>query len=109
MQDKYCQMNKFIHNRIIVVLIFTALKHSPSKKGKKDSALRRISNLKQVTPGNATSSALVDGGKSETMSDDVNDVKEKVAAINVAASDDKEEATPPSSQNGNIWLLPSYV
>merc|ERR1719464_1570670 len=44
------------------------LKHSPSKKGKKDSALRRISNLKQVPPGNATSSALVDGGKSETMS-----------------------------------------
>jgi hypothetical protein len=109
-QNKNIVPSPFLHNDISYDnlhnnFVFSALKHSPSKKGKKDSALRRISTVKQTNAGNTTSSATADSGKVATLSDEVNVLSEKASNLDVTAAVTKLESTTSSSPNGELIMI----
>ena len=87
-----------LHNNFVL----SALKHSPSKKGKKDSAIRRISTIKQINAGNITTSVTADSGKAPTLSEEVNALSEKASNLDVTAAVNKLDTTTASSPNGKM-------
>ena len=98
-----------LHNNMFYVnlhnnFVFAALKHSPSKKGKKDPAIRRISTVKQTNAGNTTTSATADSGKAPTLSDEVNALSEKASNLDVTAAVTKLESSASSAPNGELII-----
>ena len=81
---------------------FSALKHSPSKKGKKDSAIRRISNIKATNVASVPTPASVDNtAKNSANADEVSVVTEKISNMCMATAANKPESIT-SSQNGKL-------
>jgi len=77
------------------------LKHSPSKKGKKDSAIRRISNIKTTNVGAPTSLSNDNPANSSSNNDELDTVTEKTSKLSFTPAATKPESVVPSSQNGD--------
>ena len=90
-------------------LKFSALKHSPSKKGKKESAIRRISNIKATNVSVPNSLSVDNTTKNSANADEVSAVTEKASNMSMPTAANKPESTVTSSQNGKLDYFQLYA